>query len=441
MGNLNDELCALLKSAVDEGLAPGLGAVALSHNGVFASSAAGVYSPTDHRPLTDESTFWLASCSKLPLALVALLVVEKYGFDMDSVEELAKLIPEFDPGRGKGAGAVFVCWEKDEGGKRQPILKKPEKGITLRQLLLHTGGFWVPFTWEVGADLKDANEPYLTLKKLDVPRAFEAGTQFLYGECSNWVAEFIERISASKGIHKNISELHKELLFDPLGISSDDLNFHITPSIKQRLVPSMAMQVNEDFSSPLKPQQSLIFSVMQPQYDTPDGSPPEGWKWETGAGLHGSLLAFSKILHSVLLHSRTPSGSSLLSPSLFEEARADGLKGAGIMLPSPPWEMSDSPAMSRFDKFLESEGEQEGLANGWCLLNGMVANDKTKYGLEKGTIGWGGLMNTYWFVDFELGVAAVVSAQFVPFSEREMMKFRDRFMSWVVEKKRENAEL
>lgn len=47
--------------------------------------------------------------------------------------------------------------------------------------------------------------------------------------------------------------------------------------------------------------------------------------------------------------------------------------------------------------------------------------------MSVGTIGWAGIMNSYYFVDAHAGVGGVILAQLLPFADPAMMTVRDQF--------------
>jgi hypothetical protein len=75
----------------------------------------------DTKPLTLDTTFWMASATKLMTAIAALQCVERGQFTLD--EDITRLIPEFKD--------VEILKGFEEGTEK-PILVKSTKKITLR---------------------------------------------------------------------------------------------------------------------------------------------------------------------------------------------------------------------------------------------------------------------------------------------------------------------
>ena len=77
---------------------------------------------------------------------------------------------------------------------------------------------------------------------------------------------------------------------------------------------------------------------------------------------------------------------------------------------------------------------------GWCCnFNGlmsenskwglafMIDNNPKPYGREAGTVLWGGLFNTYFYIDFKSGIAASMYSQHVPFNDFQTTSLFERF--------------
>lgn len=111
---------------------PGFVAIAVNASGeeIF-SHASGVRGTATKEPMTLDSVFWIASCTKMIAGIACMQLVEQGKLALDDVALVEKLSPELrDVKVLKGFG--------DDG---KPILVEKERGITLRMLLSHTGEF------------------------------------------------------------------------------------------------------------------------------------------------------------------------------------------------------------------------------------------------------------------------------------------------------------
>lgn len=87
-------LQTFLDARIASKAAPGLIAVAFDRSGVIASASAGVSNLDTNAPMKEDSVLWMASMSKSVSSVAALMLVEKHNFDIDSHDELAKIVPE-----------------------------------------------------------------------------------------------------------------------------------------------------------------------------------------------------------------------------------------------------------------------------------------------------------------------------------------------------------
>lgn len=126
--NLSTSLEALLSSAVKRGVAPGLSAIAFDRAGTFAEAATGVADVSTQAPVTLDTVVWFASTSKLAVSLLTLIAAERFDFDIDSHEQLVKLVPELGKD-WKGTKAWTLFDGTDEKGEWKYKPAKPTDGL------------------------------------------------------------------------------------------------------------------------------------------------------------------------------------------------------------------------------------------------------------------------------------------------------------------------
>ena len=84
--------------------------------------------------MTESTTFWIASCTKLLTTICALQAVEQGKLVLD--DDISTILPEWkDPD-------ILTGWDE---GSEQPKFRKATKKITLRQLLTHSSGMGYDF--------------------------------------------------------------------------------------------------------------------------------------------------------------------------------------------------------------------------------------------------------------------------------------------------------
>jgi CubicO group peptidase (beta-lactamase class C family) len=108
---------------------PGLVCIAVDRNcDVLFEHAAGKRGIESDEPMTTDTVFWIASCTKIIVSIAALQMVEQGLLALDDAEVVEKLAPELRD--------VKVL-EQNANGHLTLVEKKQR--ITLRMLLCHTG--------------------------------------------------------------------------------------------------------------------------------------------------------------------------------------------------------------------------------------------------------------------------------------------------------------
>lgn len=152
---LESALSNLLAHAVSDSVAPGLIAVVFNRDGIVAQAANGVADISTGAKITPSTTIWHASKSKGVNSIAVLRLVEREGFDLDSYDDLVKVLPELAIGSGELVSKVFG--EKKEDGTYE--LNEGKNKPTLRHLLSHTTGLsYIFFSEELGTVV---STPYL----------------------------------------------------------------------------------------------------------------------------------------------------------------------------------------------------------------------------------------------------------------------------------------
>lgn len=185
------------RAATESREIPGVVLFASSTDGKFQYKEA--FGPaTPSSPITPDSTFILASCTKLLTSIAALQTVEKGLIGLD--DDVSTVLTELKD--------IQLITGFKEDGTDEPIFKKPENKITLRQayasrieslhtdssrlLLSHSSGF----TYDGASPIltrwrKWLNQPATQghlgsrgrniIDEISIPLIFEPGTSFEYG--------------------------------------------------------------------------------------------------------------------------------------------------------------------------------------------------------------------------------------------------------------------
>ncbi|GAA6038557.1 hypothetical protein JCM8097_004629 [Rhodosporidiobolus ruineniae] len=430
-----------LDRAIASGAAPGLVAVAFDHERNFAAAASGVSSVKTQAPMTTDSVLWFASAGKILVSLAALVLVERDSFDLDSHEELVKVVPEL--GKGYPGSRVWELFDgKDENGAWR--FKQAQKGITLRHLLTHTTGFSYEFAseeyaWAYG-ETKKAGYDLSSIETYQLPRLFEAGEQYKYGgKTAAWPSgrpvELTLYPHLANNAHTCLFIMRKsglsfrraiqQLVLSPLNIPLDAVDTFVTPDLAKDAA-GIALRTSETTFMPLP------VDLPIPQFDdeVPKGRVPVG-----EAPAWGRLPAWTGILRSFLNGSApSPGGKPLLSPESWKLSTQDDLAVRGISIQQDPFWTSVDPVLGvTTQKWAVPKKQVKDDSLGWTFLQNLYHRYETDTGHAVGSLEWAGAAGTFYFVDSTNGVGGMISTQLLPFCDPALLKVRDEFAKWVHE--------
>ncbi|HEX4199094.1 MAG TPA: serine hydrolase domain-containing protein [Caulobacteraceae bacterium] len=210
-----------ITEALSEGMAeaglPGLVAAARLPDGERVEIALGVRGVDNPAPMTADTLFWVASCTKALTSIAALQLVEEGLIQLD--DPVGHWLPDL------AAPTVLKGFDADE----KPILEPAKEPITLRRLLTHTSGLGYDFcsadlaryTAAVGASPSRIDPP-------DIPLLFEPGQGWQYSIGIDWAGRLIEAVTG-----ESFDDALRRRVLVPLGM--DDTGFFLSEGQRARL--------------------------------------------------------------------------------------------------------------------------------------------------------------------------------------------------------------
>ena len=218
MASISESAAAGIRKSMDNATStpdkiPGCVLAVVDKNGKdLFTHATGTRGVDTKEPMTTDSVFWIASCTKMVCAIAAMQLVERGSLNLDDADQVEKLCPELK--------AMKILKGVDENGKAELVEKKNR--ITLRMLLTHTAGFGYTFfnndlrryTYPAGGtEFSGRVEDILNLPLVNDP-----GTAWQYGINLDWAGICIERVSGMR-----LNDYLQKNIIEPLGLKNTNM--------------------------------------------------------------------------------------------------------------------------------------------------------------------------------------------------------------------------
>jgi CubicO group peptidase (beta-lactamase class C family) len=322
-----------------------------------------------------DAIFAIASMTKPVTSVAVMQLVEARRVKLD--EPAATYLPEL--------GTVRVL----DGGTLRP----PKTPITVRHLLTHTAGFGYEFLNRDVFELVSKKAVPSVMAGgdgfLKAPLLFDAGTRWEYGISTDWLGRLVERVSG-----QSLDTYFRQKIFDPLGMS--DSFFNVPPDKRSRMVPTF--QRNEDGSLAQQP-----------------APPPSAVEFFSGGGgLYSTAPDYLKFVRALMAGGRLGEQRILST----ESVAMMGTNQIGTLELRPI--SSVIPQLARDGVVMPGALDKFGL--GFALNSKAVGT-----GRAANTLSWAGIYNTFFWIDREKQVGAVLMTQLLPFLDPGPMKLLEDF--------------
>ncbi|KRQ94086.1 hypothetical protein CQ12_21005 [Bradyrhizobium jicamae] len=370
-------LDAGLHAAVERKDVPGVVALITDRERVLYRSAFGVADVETGRPLASDAIFRIASMTK-PVTSVALMqLVEQGRIGLDDPAE--KYLPEL-------AGLkVFASFDAATGAYQ---LRPASKPPTVRQFLTHTSGLAYPFTSTIWRDFKpSAGETY----PFGGPLLFDPGDRWHYSTSTDVVGKLVEVVSGQK-----LENYFRQHIFAPLKM--DDTSYNVPEARGPRLV-AQQQRAGERMDGAIK--------LQKPQLGLTIASPIGG------GGLASTAEDYGRFVR-MLLNGGELDGARVLKA---ETVALMGQNHIGAV--SVPALKSALPRSADFT-FIADGRDKWGLGF-------LITSDQVQGKRSPGSLSWGGINNTFFWIDPARGIAGVIMMQYLPFADARALAVYDTF--------------
>ena len=325
--------------------------------------------------MTLDSVFRIASMTKAVTGTAAMQLVEKGRIGLDqTMGDILPVVKDVKVLEGFNADGT-------------PRLRDPRVPVTLRHLLTHTSGYGYDiFNPDLSRYIQVVGLPSILSRKNDalrVPLLFDPGTGWEYGIGIDLVGKVIETVTG-----QTLEAYFRQHIFEPLGMR--DTSFLLSDDMARRLVGT--------------------------HFRGPDGKPapislesPEGADFYTGgAGLFSTApdyLVFTRML----LADGVLAGVRVLKEETVKLMARNAIGDLNV-----PMVRSSNPALA-----LEAE-TFPGQVKKWGLT--FLINTEDVEGFRAaGSLTWGGIHNTYFWIDLKRRMSAVAMMQILPIGDPHVL--------------------
>ncbi|KAF2421035.1 beta-lactamase, partial [Tothia fuscella] len=409
MPSLSSKAADTIKSSLDactsnpDSGIPGLVFVSVDKNGkTLASHFSGKRAPSSPEPMTEDTVFWIASCTKMITGLACMQLVEQGKIDLDDAQAVYKLCPELEK--------VKVI----DGDK----LLERKGDITLRMLLTHTAGFGYEFfdpriqefgrnsDVEEGLGVKGVGYQVFSGDERDIlkmPLVNQPGQIWEYGINVDWAGIIVERLTSL-----TLNDYFQQHIFKPLGLE----NISFFPSKHMKSNVATMLQRSPDGKTTTRDHLYRRALLAQTDHEK------KHIFNSGGAGCFAKPAEYIQILAAFLnggVSAKT--GNRILKsetidlmwtnqiPQFPNFARGNTVPPADLTLANPAPE------------FYPQGGDPP---QGWGLSFFLtIAPGETGRGAN--TAWWAGISNQFWWCDREKGVAGMMCGQILPFGDPQVM--------------------
>ncbi|TID13495.1 Transcription initiation factor TFIID subunit 6 [Venturia nashicola] len=363
----------------------------------LVSHASGKRALNSDDPMTMDTVFWIASCTKNIASIACMQLVEQGKLSLDDPNALYKLCPEIEK--------VKVL----QDGK----LVDRKGDITLRMLLSHTAGYGYEFFNQRltdygragGNGVKGAGYEVFSGDERDIlnqPLVNQPGTAWEYGINVDWAGIALERATGM-----TLNDYCQKNIFEPLGLKNISFfpSQHMRDNITTMLQRAPSGETTE--RDHLYRRALLASTEHEKKHIFNSG----------GAGAFAKPAEYCQILAALLNDGTSPTtGHQLLKKETIDIMWENQIPqypdfARQNLQPANPTLANPAP------EFYPQGGNPP---QGWGL-SFFLTIQKGETGRGGNTAWWAGISNQFWWCDRERGVAGMMCGQILPFGDERVL--------------------
>ena len=366
-----------LRGAVERKDVPGIVALVTDRKGVIYQGAFGVADVSSGRPLAANSMFRIASMTKPITSFALMQLVEQGKLGLD--DPASKYLPELTNLQ------VIESFDTATGAYK---LRPASRPATVRHFLTHTSGLAYPFTSATWRDLKPKEGDKFPFGG---PLLFDPGERWHYSTSTDVVGRLVEVISGQK-----LEDYFRQNIFAPLKM--DDTSYNVPESKGPRMVAQQQRAGDKMDGAVELQKQPLGLTIAAPI---------------GGGGLASTASDYGRFMRMVLNNGELdgvrvmkPETIALMSQNAMGAVRVPALK----------------TALARSADFSFIADGRDQWSPGFLITVDQVQGKRSP-----GSLSWGGINNTYFWIDPSRGIAGTIMMQYLPFADAKALAAYDAF--------------
>jgi CubicO group peptidase (beta-lactamase class C family) len=332
----------------------------------------GALAVTSRTPIASDAIFRIFSMTKPVTSVAVMKLVEQKRIGLD--DPIGKHLPD------DGASRAVVSI--DSVGHF--VTRPPATPVTIRQLLTHTSGIAYAFTSDLVQKVQE-NAPRIPETSILV---HDPGERWTYGPSTKLLGDLVATVSG-----QTLDAFFDAHIFTPLGLR--DTGFGVPAQKLTRLVTAHQRRDGKLVELPNPP-------TIQPQI-------------RGDYGLYSTASDYGRFLR-MLLNGGELEGRRLLSEATVRQMGSHHI-GTLTVVEQPALNPSLSLAFPR-------GAGQDGFGLGFQIARPPKPDPARR---AVGSLSWSGAMNTFFWIDPERGIGAVLLAQVLPFGDPAVMRVLDEF--------------
>ena len=367
-------LSTFFVDAVSRGDVPGIVAIVVDRDKVLYHEAFGKMNAAKNVPMAKDTIFRIASMTKAVTSMGVMQLVEQGKVGLD--DDVSKFIPSLKTPQ------VFSKADASAGTYKTRAAARP---ITIRQLLTHTSG--IGYSWS-DPSLSIAQKKTGATNDSQLPLVNEPGAQWTYGASTRVLGDVIEKVTGER-----IDAYLEKHILGPLGMR--DTTYTVPPAKYSRVVTT-----NQRANGTIR--------------ETPNPDPIPATIRGDG-GLFSTAADYSRFVQMILNQGQL-GGVRILKESTVAEVSKNQTGSVKVRL-----QPSADPMRSR--PYPLGAGEDV-----WGLGFQIAAPKSPNPSMRSpGSMSWAGINNTFYWIDPQKQIGAVILMQVLPFYDEGALRVLQGF--------------